>query len=125
MLSRSLCLATVWAAMSIHAADAQILDYSKYPDLKGQWERFAVRGLAGQPSFDQTKPWGRGQHAPLTPEYQAIHEASLADQANGGQGGWQSGARCMPPGMPASMTAYGEMEIIVLPEVTHILLNHN
>jgi len=31
----------------------------------------------------------------------------------------------MPPGMPASMTAYGEMEIVVLPEVTHILLNHN
>jgi hypothetical protein len=31
----------------------------------------------------------------------------------------------MPPGMPASMTVYGEMEIVVLPEVTHILLNHN
>jgi hypothetical protein len=54
-----------------------------------------------------------------------MHEASLADQANGGQGNWQSGARCMPPGMPASMNVYGEMEIVVLPEVTHILLNHN
>jgi hypothetical protein len=31
----------------------------------------------------------------------------------------------MPPGMPASMNVYGEMEIVVLPEVTHILLNHN
>ena len=49
----------------------------------------------------------------------------MADQANGGQGGWQSGARCMPPGMPASMNVYGEMEIVVLPEVTHVLLNHN
>jgi hypothetical protein len=27
--------------------------------------------------------------------------------------------------MPASMNVYGEMEIVVLPEVTHILLNHN
>jgi hypothetical protein len=31
----------------------------------------------------------------------------------------------MPPGMPATMTVYGEMEIVVLPEVTHVLLNHN
>jgi hypothetical protein len=27
--------------------------------------------------------------------------------------------------MPASMNIYGEMEFVVLPEVTHILLNHN
>ena len=43
-------------AVKAAGTDAQIVDYSKYPDLKGQWERFAVRGLAGQPSFDQTKP---------------------------------------------------------------------
>ena len=40
----------------------QIFDYSLYPDLKGQWERFVVPGLPGQPSFDQTKPWGKGRH---------------------------------------------------------------
>ena len=85
-------------ALLMTIGSAQAFDDSKYPDLKGQWERFVVRGVPGQPSFDQTKPWGRGQQAPLTPEYQAIHEASLADQANGGQGNWQSGARCMPPG---------------------------
>src|SRR5712664_4918364 len=112
---------TVVATCSV----AQAFDDTKYPDLWGQWIAVRIPGLGGQPSFDPTKPWGRGQQAPLTPEYQAIHEASLADQANGGQGNWQSGARCMPPGMPASMTAYGEMEIVVLPEVTHILLNHN
>ena len=33
---------------------------SLYPDLKGQWERFVVPGLPGQPSFDQTKPGARG-----------------------------------------------------------------
>jgi hypothetical protein len=44
----------------------------KYPDWKGAWGRFVVRGLGGQPSFDQTKPWGKGQQAPLTAEYQKI-----------------------------------------------------
>jgi len=112
------------AGLLASIATAQAFDDAKYPDLFGVWRRVNLRP-GGQPSFDPTKPWGRGQQAPLTPEYQAIHEASLADQANGGQGNWQSGARCMPPGMPASMTAYGEMEIVVLPEVTHILLNHN
>jgi hypothetical protein len=112
------------AGLLASIATAQAFDDAKYPDLFGVWRRVNFRP-GGQPSFDQTKAWGRGQQAPLTPEYQAIHEASLADQANGGQGGWQSGARCMPPGMPASMNVYGEMEIVVLPEVTHILLNHN
>jgi len=112
------------AGLLASIATAGAFDDAKYPDFFGVWRRVNLRP-GGQPSFDPTKPWGRGQQAPLTPEYQAIHEASLADQANGGQGNWQSGARCMPPGMPASMTAYGEMEIVVLPEVTHILLNHN
>src|SRR6266478_5695392 len=34
-----------------------------------------------QNPFDHAKPWGLGQQAPLTPEYQAVFEASLADQA--------------------------------------------
>jgi len=112
------------AGLLASIATAQGFDDAKYPDLFGVWRRVNFRP-GGQPSFDQIKAWGRGQQAPLTPEYQAIHEASLADQANGGQGGWQSGARCMPPGMPASMNVYGEMEIVVLPETTYILLNHN
>jgi hypothetical protein len=117
----SVCaLATLLASLTA----AQAFDDSKYPDLSGLWRAINLR-VGGQPAFDPTKPWGRGQQAPLTPEYQAIHEASLADQANGGQGNWHSGSRCMPPGMPATMTVYGEMEIVVLPEVTHVLLNHN
>src|SRR5262249_34370730 len=42
-----------------------------------------------------------------------------------GQGNWPSGARCMPPGMPTTMTVYSEMEIVVLPEITYVLVNHN
>jgi hypothetical protein len=122
MLSRSLLRATVWAAFSIPVASAQILDYSKYPDFKGQWERFAVPGVGGQPSFDQTKFWGKGQQAPLTPEYQAIHDASLADQARGGLGGDVDHTRCGAEGMPFMMVAFRPLEFVVTSETTYIII---
>ena len=49
----------------IMSIGAQAADPALYPDLRGAWSRFVVRGLGGQPSFDQTKPWGLGQQAPL------------------------------------------------------------
>jgi hypothetical protein len=104
---------------------AHAFDDAKYPDFSGQWRPLRLDPIFGQQAFDPTRPWGRGQDAPLTPEYRAILEASIADQANGGQGNWPSGARCLPSGMPTSMTVYGEMEIIVLPETTYVRLNHN
>jgi hypothetical protein len=79
-------LAVLAAAPLTAIGGAKAADETKYPDWKGQWSRFAVPGLPGQPSHDQTKSWGRGQQAPLTPEYQAILEASIADQAVGGLG---------------------------------------
>jgi hypothetical protein len=121
MFRQSVFCILVWSAIAIPAG-AQILDYSKYPDLKGQWERFAVRGVGGQPSFDQTKPWGKGQQAPLTPEYQAIHDASLADQANGGLGGDLDHARCGAEGMPFMMVAFRPLELIITAEVTYIIV---
>jgi hypothetical protein len=75
---------------------AQAFDETKYPDLAGQWTRRVIPGLGGQPSHDQTKPWGFGQHAPLTPEYTKILEDSLADQAKGGQGNHIRGFGCEP-----------------------------
>jgi len=81
----------VMIAGAIQAADA------KYPDWRGAWERWippnavldpgnGIYTAGGQPSFDQEKPWGRGQGAPLTPEYEKVFEESLADQAKGGEG---------------------------------------
>ena len=64
------------------SASAQVFDPSKYPDFMGQWKR--PPGVANQ--WDTSKPPRRGQQAPLTPEYQAVLEANLADQALGGQG---------------------------------------
>src|ERR1700676_1950544 len=90
--------AAVVATLSMTSVAAQAIDDAKYPDPSGQW--VAVRlGVRGQPAFDPTKPWGLGQQAPLTPEYQKILEASVADQAAGGQGNRPTGAPCPPPGV--------------------------
>jgi hypothetical protein len=105
--------------MTIDAA--QSADDAQYPDWKGQWERFVVRGLPGQPSHDQTKPWGFGQQAPLTPEYQAVLAASLADQAKGGLGNFPT-TLGRAAGMPNMMMAFGPLELVVTPDATYVLI---
>src|SRR5262249_19571056 len=82
---------TVVLLTTIGAAQAH--DESKYPNLKGQWDRFIVRGLPGQASFDQTKGWGEYQEAPLTPEYQKIFDENVKDQEAGGLGAGADHAR--------------------------------
>jgi hypothetical protein len=96
----------------------------KYPDLRGQWNGILRRstGIPGQASFDPGKPWGKGQEAPLTPEYQAILEANLKSQAEGGLGEWR-GASCLGFGMPLIAYGFQPMEIIVTPETTYVLVN--
>src|SRR5436190_16282171 len=118
----SLIGAIALAALTMSIDRAGAFDDSKYPNLKGQWNRFIVRGLPGQPSFDQTKPWGFGQQAPLTPEYQKVLEDSIADQAQGGQGLFFDHARCISGGMPMMTTAFNPMEIVVTPYTTHVLI---
>ena len=115
----SIAAMAILTALCASIADLQAWDDSKYPDLKGQW----MRGPGGGARYDWSKPLGRGQEAPLTPEYQAIYEATLADQAAGGQGGDPT-YRCLSPGMPRIMHVYAPMEIIVTPETTHILIEH-
>jgi hypothetical protein len=124
MRFRILACTTALAAALLTPIGAQAFDESKYPDLKGQWRRVAVpsghyRGV----QYDPHKPAGPGQQAPLTPEYQKIFEANLADQELGGQAGDPT-YRCLSPGMPRIMGPYGEMEVVVLPEVTYILIDH-
>ena len=109
-------------ALTVTIGIAQAADEAKYPDWTGAWARFAVRGLGGQPSFDQTKPWGFGQQAPLTQEYKKVLEASLADQANGGQGNFAAHALCLPGGMPLMMIAFRPLEFVVTPHSTYVLI---
>jgi hypothetical protein len=94
----------------------------KYPDWRGQWNRERVTGIAGQPSFDPHKPWGKGQEAPLTPEYQAVLEANLKSQREGGFFDWL-GASCRGFGMPLIMYPFQPMEFIVTPETTYVLID--
>jgi len=102
-------------AIGLSVNAAQAFDETQYPDWSGQWHRPRGVGIA----WDQTKPLGRGQQAPLTPEYQALFEASLADQAKGGQG---EDARftCIPPGMPRIMTIIWPAEFVILPKITYV-----
>src|ERR1700722_13504087 len=112
------------AALAMPMGNVQASDNTKYPDWTGQWGRFAVRGLPGQPSFDQTKGWGPFQQAPLTPEYQKVLEESMADQENGGLGNYST-ARCLPGGMPRMMVAFEPQEYIITPNTTYILIGEN
>ena len=94
---------------------AAAFDETKYPDWSGQWKR--PRGLATQ--WDQGKPAGLGQQAPLTPEYQARLVASIADQANGGQG-LDTRYKCLTNGMPRVMAAIFPLEFVILPNITYV-----
>jgi len=116
---RSSIGAIVLAGMMITAAaDAAAFDETKYPDWLGQWRRPA--GVGNQ--WDTSKPPRKGQ-PPLTPEYQAIYEANLADQAAGGQG-TDPTYTCIPDGMPRAMNVIFPMEIIIQPHVTHMLIEY-
>jgi hypothetical protein len=103
------------AALALPVA-AKAFDESKYPDMQAQWSRPAGSGI----QWDPSKPGGRPQQPPLTPEYQAIWEASMADQQNGGQGN-DPLYRCYPIGMPRVMNAVFPMEIVISPNTTYIL----
>jgi len=105
----------VVAALVFATTDAFSFDETKYPDWSGQWVR--PRGIATQ--WDQTKPSGLGQQAPLTPEYQAKLEASLADQAAGGQG-LDTRYKCITNGMPRVMAAIFPLEFVILPNITYV-----
>jgi hypothetical protein len=103
--------ATLAAALLMTVAGAQAFDESKYPDFQGQWDR-------------TTAPrWVDASKAPLTPEYRAIFEANVKDQAEGGQGDTPT-FTCLSPGMPRVMNAYEPFEVVVTPQATHFLMDH-
>jgi hypothetical protein len=115
--------APVAALLWVAIANAAAGEDAKYPDWKGQWRGILKVGtFPGQPSFDPTKPWGKGQQAPLTSEYQAVLEANLKSQSEGGAGDW-GGVSCRGFGMPIIMYGVQPIEFIVTPETTYILID--
>jgi hypothetical protein len=114
----SLTLMALAAALA--AVPAQAFDESKYPDFAGQWRR--PNGVTVQ--WDQTKPVGLPQQAPLKPEFQASLEASLRDQQLGGQGD-DARYSCLPNGMPRIMSVIWPIEIVIMPKITYIMFENN
>jgi hypothetical protein len=102
------------AAFGLTIGAAYAVDESKYPNFSSQWIRI------GGVQWDPSKPQGLKQNAPLTAEYQAIYEKSLADQAGGGHGN-DLRFTCRTSGMPRNMSAIFPFEIIIQPNVTYIL----
>jgi hypothetical protein len=137
MFSQNLLSAIALSAvMSVPTADAQIFDYGKYPDLKGQWVRWGPSGpdqkgplVRHGPDgrfrtrFDPHKPPGLGQEVPFTSEYQAIFEKNIKDQAEGGQGTAQT-YTCVSPGMPRATNGFGEYEFVLSPHTFYVLTRH-
>jgi hypothetical protein len=95
-------------------------DESKYPDWSGQWKR--APGTVN--SWDETKRPGLAQNPPLTSEYRAIWEASMADQAAGGQG-LDTRVTCVSNGMPRLMTILRTMAFVIQPEITYVMFENN
>src|SRR6267154_2797785 len=136
MVCRRLTHAMAAATVLVTSAVAASAGEAKYPDWSGAWERWypenwvldpgnGTRTAGGQPSHDQSKPWARGQEAPLTPEYEKVYKESLADQADGGEGlFFNHGVRCMPGGMPIMTIAFAPMEFVVTPNLTYILTSN-
>jgi len=112
MTKRSSIAACGLLALCASISGAAAADDAKYPDLRGQWDRIGV------PRWVQA-----GQKAPLTPEYQKVYDANLADMAGGGQGNVPSWY-CLPQGMPMMMNAYDPVEFVVTPDITYILISH-
>src|SRR6266700_2600869 len=107
----AVALATALTAAALMAGvdGAAAFDETKYPDWSGQWKR--PPGLATQ--WDQGKPAGLGQQAPLKPEYQKMLEESIADQAAGGQG-LDTRYTCITNGMPRVMAVIFPIEFVIL-----------
>src|SRR5436309_6950846 len=119
MFGRGLIGAATLVALVMTTGAAAAFEDSKYPNLKGLWNR----SVQGAPRFDTSKPRGLPQQAPLKPEFQKLYEVSLADQAAGGQGN-HTVYRCLAWGMPAMMNGYGTgIEFVVLPEVTYMMVD--
>jgi hypothetical protein len=104
-------------ALTVTVSSASAVEAPAYPDWSGQWIR------VGGTQWDPSKPKSRGQQAPLTAEYQAIFDASLADQAAGGTGN-DDRFTCRSSGMPRIMTAVYPLEILIQPKTTYILFEY-
>jgi hypothetical protein len=115
MMRKSLRL--LLGLLAVSSAPALAADI-QYPDFQAQW-RNPTANRGGNP-WDPNKPMGLAQQAPLTPEYQAIFEASVQAQKAGTQGN-NLGSTCRLAGMPKMMNFAEPMEIVIRPAITYFI----
>ncbi len=115
--------AMAFAAVLVTASIQVSAQAQQYPDFESQWRNPAAERGDHSDAWDPTKPAGLAQQAPLTPEYQAVFEASLADQAAGGRGNNHQAA-CVLDGMPRLMSLTAPMEILIQPGLTFFLFQN-
>ena len=119
MLGRSsiVMIAAALASASTMPTGGARAEDAKYPNWKGEWDyinpRFGGQGV----KYDPTKAFGPAQQAPLTPEYQKVHQDSMADQGRAGQ--LHRPCPLRPGRMPAMMSAT-RMEYVLTAETTYI-----
>jgi len=87
----SVLLATVSGAQA---------EEKKFANWKGEWTAVVQRMPGQQLRFDPSKPYAKGQEAPLTEEYQKIYQANLKELETGRQGLFLYRASCLPPACP-------------------------
>jgi hypothetical protein len=104
------------AALLATLTAAHAFDETPYPNWRGPWQQ-----LGSHSAWDPSKPPGAAQQAPLTPEYRAIHEATLKGEAEGGLEADPT-KRCVPAGFPRVMMAALPMEIVITPNATYFML---
>jgi hypothetical protein len=117
--------AALVTALIMMIGSAAAADDGKYPDFNGVWRRaMSERSDRIGAAFDPSKPFGRAEAPPLTPEYQAIYDKNLVDMEKGGQG-IDPTYKCLSPGMPRVMIPYIGMEFVVTPAATYILFERD
>ena len=115
MITRATIILAIGASAAAAVAAQQSFDERKYPAFEGQWIR-----IGPIERYDPSKPAGRGQGAPLTPEYQKVFEANLEEVATGGIGD-DPVYRCIPEGMPRAMNLVFPVEIVIKRDTTYLL----
>src|SRR5947209_9484644 len=120
MVHRSGFAVLAIAIVLLTAVGSAQAEEKKYPNWKGEWTAAVPRMPGQQLRFDPSKPYAKGQEAPLTEEYQRIYQANLKELELGRQGLFLYRASCLPAGMP-TMMSIGDFEFIITTEITYIV----
>ncbi len=110
----SACVMALVAALLLAVVAAPAFDDF---DLSGIQRPMAACARGGHRLGRDQAARACAQNPPLTAEYQAIWEASMADQAAGGQGN-DTRVTCVSNGMPRLMTIIRPMEFFIYPWIT-------